>query len=175
MEIERAINSIGFIRREESASQGIIIGERPASYIPDSVFDAFNDKAVSLTEKETSSPSLNERRQIIIRALQKALDIPHWPRIEKVHIDILEAAEAMYVDGKWISDDELLRKVQLLALFSLDPKNYSPSDASVMKRKSSSLSRALIAEFKKRGKHDLAAKLEQSRDHPSGQYKPVKH
>jgi hypothetical protein len=127
-----------------------------------------------LNTKEASSPSLNERRQQIIEALQKALDIQHWIRINSVHIKILEAAEAMYVHGQWINDEDLLRKVQLFVLFSLDPKNYSPNDPSVLKRKSSTLSRALIAELKKRGKHELAKKLETSRDHPSGQYKPQK-
>ncbi len=153
----------------------MIIGERPASYIPDSVFDAFNETGnASLTEKEPSSPSMNEKRRVIIEALQQQLGITHWLRVDKVHIDILEAAESLFVRNEQIANDALLHKVLLLILCNLDPKNYSPGDALVMKRKSDSLQRALIAEFKKRGKLELAAKLEQQRTNASGQHKAVK-
>ncbi len=159
----------------ETTDEGMIIGERPAPYIPNAVFDAFNEASNgSLTEKEPSSPSMNEKRRVVIEALQKRLGITHWLRVDKVHIDILEAAEALFVRNEQIANEDLLHKVLLLILCNLDPKNYSPGDALVMKRKSDSLQRALIAEFKKRRKFDLADNLEQQRVNSSGQHKAVK-
>ncbi|MDF1496794.1 MAG: hypothetical protein P1P90_01910 [Patescibacteria group bacterium] len=163
------------MRVEPPTLDGVVISERPAPYISDSMFASVGESSEpSLTEKEASSPSVNERRRVIIETLQTLLGIKHWPRVDKVHIHILEAAEALFILDEQIEDEEMLRKVLLLVLFSMNPKNYSPSDPSVMKRKRDALQRALIAEFKKRGKHDLAAKLEKNRSHLSGQHKAVK-
>ncbi len=171
-EIDKAIESIGVKQIKPPEENGTLIGTRAAPYISDAAFAAVG--GATLDQREPSSPSVNERRRIIIDALQKVLGIKHWPRIDKVHIEILDAAEALYIREETISDEDMLRKVLLLTLFSLSPKNYSPNDPLVMKLKRDALQRALIAEFKKRGKRDLAAKLEMNRSHLSGQHKAVK-
>jgi hypothetical protein len=177
-EIDQAISQIGMSSEKPPTDEGTFIGERPASYIPNSMFEEAGGVGVnteaSLTEKETSSPSINDRRIAIIRELRKKLGIKHLPRIEKVHIAILEAAKTFYVQDTPIEDEDMLRKVLLLMLCNMDPKSYSPNDPIVMKRNNAALARALIAELKKRKKYKLAAKLEKDYSHLSGQHKAVK-
>lgn len=152
---------------------GEIIGQRDVAYISDAMFEAATDMSrASLTERESSSPSINERRRMIVNSLKDELGVEFSARVEMVHLAILEAAEAMIIKGKWIADDELLRKTLLLLLTTLDPDHYSITDKQVMTRRSTTLARAFLSELRKRGKSKLAHKISASREDWTTHYKP---